>query len=123
MRISTTAYALMVAILVSLPLSTAAGQLGFALGVKQPNGACKNHDDYAADMDAIRRTSGSTIIRIFDASECDVTARMLPAAKAKGFQAILGIWYAIVSDGQRLIADNTTGLRLTTSITPANTPS
>lgn len=92
MRVLPSACALLAATLASLSSTTAAGQLGFALGVKQPNGACKSQADYAADMDAIRRSSGSSLVRIFDASECDVAAQTLPAAKSKGFQAVLGIW-------------------------------
>lgn len=98
MRASGSIYALLAATLASFPdVAAAAGQLGFALGVKQPNGACKSQADYAADMDAIKRSSGSNIIRIYDASECDVTAQMLPAARAKGFRAVLGIWYVMPS--------------------------
>ena len=92
MRVLPSACALLAAMLASLSSTTATGQLGFALGVKQPNGACKSQADYAADMDAIRRSSGSSLVRIFDTSECDVAAQMLPAAKSKGFQAVLGIW-------------------------------
>lgn len=82
----------LVAALASLSGASAAGQLGFALGVKQPNGACKVQSDYEADFDAISRDSSSKIVRIYDAAECDVTAQMLPAAASKGFQAVLGIW-------------------------------
>lgn len=80
------------AALAAIPAATAAGQLGFALGVKQASGACKVQGDYEADFDAISKDSGSKIVRIYDAAECDVTAQMLPAAANKGFQAILGIW-------------------------------
>ena len=76
---------------VSLPYASAAGRLGFALGVKKPDGSCKGPADYEADLDAIKK-GGSTIVRIYDASECDVTNILLPVAKSKKFQAILGIW-------------------------------
>lgn len=89
----TSKLSILAAALAAIPAATAAGQLGFALGVKQPSGACKVQGDYEADFDAIAKDSGSKIIRIFDASECDVTAQMLPAAANKGFKTILGIWY------------------------------
>ncbi|KAL6858059.1 glycoside hydrolase 3 protein [Amphichorda felina] len=60
-------------------------------------------------MDAIRRSSGSSLVRIFDASECDVAAQTLPAAKSKGFQAVLGIWpenEAQYSAGKKAIVTN-----------------
>lgn len=96
MRVSTSISAILALAMSALPVAQAGGRLGFALGVKQPNGNCKVQGDYEADMDAIAKDSGSKIIRIYDAAECDVTAQMLPAAKNKGFQAILGIWYVKV---------------------------
>ena len=68
------------------------GALGFALGAKQPNGDCKMRDDYEADFDAIAADSGSTVVRIYAASQCDSAKEILPAAKSKGFQVVLGIW-------------------------------
>lgn len=78
--------------LVTAGLASAAGQLGFALGTNQPNGACKVQGDYEADFDAIRQNSGSKIVRIYSAADCDVVRQILPAAKNKGFQVILGVW-------------------------------
>jgi glucan 1,3-beta-glucosidase len=75
-------------------LAAAAGQLGFALGVNQGSGACKVQGDYEADFDAIRENAGSTIVRVYSAADCDVVRQILPAAKNKGFQVILGVWYA-----------------------------
>lgn len=77
----------------SIPgVSAAAGQLGFALGVKQASGACKVQGDYEADFDAIKAASGSTIVRVYSAADCDVTRQILPAAKNKNFQVVLGVW-------------------------------
>merc|ERR1711988_1829508 len=72
--------------------TSAAGTLGFALGVKRPDGSCKVTGDYEADFDAIKSSSGSTDVRVFDASECDVVAQILPAAQTKGFGVVLGVW-------------------------------
>ncbi|KAI4753002.1 putative glucan 1,3-beta-glucosidase [Aureobasidium sp. EXF-3400] len=73
-------------------LISAAGTLGFALGDKKADGSCKFHDDYEADFDAIKSNSGSTIVRIYAASDCNTAAQILPAAKIKGFKVILGVW-------------------------------
>jgi len=35
----------------------------------------------------------SKLVRIYAASDCDTAKEILPAAKASGFQVILGIWY------------------------------
>jgi glucan 1,3-beta-glucosidase len=70
----------------------AAGKLGFALGAKQPNGACKVAADYEADFDAIAGNTGSKIVRIYAAGQCNSAQEILPAAKTKGFQVVLGIW-------------------------------
>jgi len=71
-------------------LVSAAGTLGFALGDKKADGTCKTQPDYAADFKTISPVS--TIVRIYAASDCDTAANILPAAKAAGFQVILGIW-------------------------------
>lgn len=73
-------------------LSTAAGTLGFCLGDKNPDGGCKLTSDYAADFAAISTNSGSSIVRIYSASDCNCTAQILPAAKKAGFQVVLGVW-------------------------------
>lgn len=64
----------------------------FALGTKQPNGACKTQQDYADDFDAIKSGAGATLVRGYAASDCDMAKNALPAAKAKGFKVVLGIW-------------------------------
>jgi glucan 1,3-beta-glucosidase len=74
------------------PVVRAAGALGFALGVKQPDGNCKAQADYEADFDAISEKTGSTIVRVYAAGQCDTAREILPAAKAKGFRVVLGIW-------------------------------
>ena len=71
---------------------SAAGTLGFALGAQQPDGKCKVQADYEADFDAISQQSGSKIVRVYAASQCNTAQEILPAAKSKEFQVVLGIW-------------------------------
>ena len=71
---------------------SARGTLGFALGTKKADGTCKYTTDYEADFDAIAAASGSKIVRGYAASDCNAAQQILPAAKAKGFQVILGVW-------------------------------
>ena len=86
------------AIVVTIALSllqtsvSARGTLGFALGTKKADGTCKYTADYEADFDAIASASGSKIVRGYAASDCNAAQQILPAAKAKGFQVILGVW-------------------------------
>jgi exo-beta-1,3-glucanase (GH17 family) len=83
------------AALVAAPcLVSAAGTLGFALGTKNPDGTCKSQSDYEDDFDAITADSGSKFVRGYSASDCKSAASIMPAAKAKGFKVVLGIWYA-----------------------------
>lgn len=72
---------------------TAAGTLGFALGDKKADGTCKFTEDYEADFDTILKGSTARIVRGYAASDCDTAKEILPAAKTKGFQVVLGIWY------------------------------
>jgi glucan 1,3-beta-glucosidase len=75
----------------AIPLAAAAeGRLGYALGSKRVNGECKTTADYEADFDALK--SQSTIVRGYAADECNFAQQILPAAKSKGFQVVLGIW-------------------------------
>jgi len=71
---------------------SAAGTLGWALGTKRPDGTCKNTQDYELDLERIAATSGSKLVRGYSASDCNSAKNILPAAKAKGFQVVLGIW-------------------------------
>lgn len=73
-------------------LVSAAGSLGFALGTQLGDGSCKYTTDYEADFDAISAASGSKIVRGYAASDCNCAQQILPAAKNKGFQVILGVW-------------------------------
>ncbi|KAH0255788.1 putative glucan 1,3-beta-glucosidase, partial [Aureobasidium melanogenum] len=73
-------------------LVSAVGTLGFALGDKKADGSCKFQPDYEADFDAIKANSGSTIVRIYAASDCNTAQQILPAAQSKGFMVILGVW-------------------------------
>jgi glucan 1,3-beta-glucosidase len=71
---------------------SAAGSLGFALGTKLSDGTCKYQADYEADFKAIAAASSAKIVRGYSASDCNNAQYILPAAKAQGFQVILGIW-------------------------------
>lgn len=73
---------------------SAAGTLGFALGDKKADGTCKFQADYASDFATISSDSSSKLVRVYAASDCNTAEQILPAAKAAGFQVILGIWYA-----------------------------
>ncbi|KAM0279687.1 hypothetical protein ACHAQH_004489 [Verticillium albo-atrum] len=73
-------------------LVTAVGTLGFDLGSKRADGSCKFQADYEADFQAIKRESGSELVRIYAADQCNTAKEILPAAKNQGFQVILGIW-------------------------------
>ena len=76
-----------------LPQALAAGQKGFALGsVIGSATTCKATSDYENDFDAIKSASGSTIVRIYAASQCDTAKNILPAAQKKGFKVVLGVW-------------------------------
>lgn len=73
-------------------LVSATGTLGFALGTKKGDGSCKYQQDYEDDFDAISSASGSKIVRGYSASDCNCAQYILPAAKAKGFKVLLGVW-------------------------------
>ncbi|KAF6799407.1 glucan -beta-glucosidase [Colletotrichum musicola] len=73
-------------------VAAAPGALGFALGAKQPDGQCKYQADYEADFKAIRDASGSSIVRVYAADQCNTAQYILPAAKSQNFQVILGVW-------------------------------
>ncbi|KAI4924619.1 hypothetical protein J4E85_007735 [Alternaria conjuncta] len=68
------------------------GKMGWALGTKMGSGECKTQADYSADLKAIKDNSGSTIVRGYSASDCDMAKTALPAAKSAGFKVVLGIW-------------------------------
>ncbi|GAM86107.1 hypothetical protein ANO11243_041170 [Dothideomycetidae sp. 11243] len=91
MRFSTSS-----AIAFSLPMLPGAlasiGQKGFALGsVIGSTTQCKTTQDWENDFDAIA-TAGSSLVRIYAASQCNTAQNILPAAKAKGFKVVLGVW-------------------------------
>ena len=89
MRLSTLATTV---VLTAPSLVSATGILGFALGTKKPDGTCKYTADYEADFDAISKASGSKLVRGYDADDCNYAQQILPAAKSKGFQVVLGVW-------------------------------
>ncbi|KAJ4367372.1 glycoside hydrolase 3 protein [Neocucurbitaria cava] len=89
MRFSTVAAALAAS---PALVSAAKGTMGFALGTKVASGDCKTQQDYSDDFDAIKSNSGSTLVRGYAASDCDMAKNALPAAKSAGFKVVLGIW-------------------------------
>lgn len=88
-------------------LVSASGTLGFALGNKNPDASCKDQSDYAADLKAIAAGSSAKVVRTYAANECDTAKGILPAAKAAGFQVILGIWCVFISVPRRVIRSST----------------
>jgi glucan 1,3-beta-glucosidase len=82
-----------------LPLALAAGTaaaskngtLGFALGNKNEGGKCKVQSDYETDFDTLKEVT--SLVRIYSASDCDTAKHIIPAAKAKNFKVVLGVWY------------------------------
>jgi len=74
------------------PAMVSAGTMGFSLGTKEANGDCKTQQDYEKDFDAISAATGSKLVRGYAANDCDSAKNILPAAKAKGFKVMLGIW-------------------------------
>ena len=69
---------------------SAAGTLGFALGFNNADGSCKSQQDYEDDFDALKGVS--TIVRTYSSASCDGASTILPAAVAKGFKVVLGMW-------------------------------
>ncbi|KAJ2906552.1 glycoside hydrolase family 17 protein [Zalerion maritima] len=90
MRFATATLTLLAA---SPAVVSAAGKLGWALGNKKEDGStCKTSSDYEDDFDAIKSETGSTVVRTYSATDCNTTSHILPAAKSKDFQIVLGIW-------------------------------
>ncbi|EFE43338.1 GPI-anchored cell wall beta-1,3-endoglucanase EglC [Trichophyton verrucosum HKI 0517] len=87
MRFST---ALSLALAVSPAAVFAAGNLGFSLGVKKPDGKCKDRADFEKDFDTLK--AHGTTVRTYAAADCGSASLILPAAKSKGFKVVLGIW-------------------------------
>ncbi|KAK7536033.1 beta-glucosidase [Phyllosticta citribraziliensis] len=80
------------ALLMAPTAVSAAGRLGFTLGPQRPDGSCKEQRDFEEDFDAIKAQSGSTLVRSFSSSDCNIAQTILPAAKAKDFQVMLAVW-------------------------------
>ncbi|KAL1973551.1 hypothetical protein VTN31DRAFT_6186 [Thermomyces dupontii] len=87
MRVST----LLPLLLAAAPAAVAAeGTLGFALGVKNPDGSCKSTADFEKDFDTLKGIS--KLVRTYSASDCNTAKNIIPAAKSKGFKVVLGVW-------------------------------
>lgn len=79
------------AALVASPLAvSAAGILGFAVGNTKPDNSCKSQQDYELDLDAL--SGPSKVVRTYTSGGCDTAKNIIPAAKAKGFKVVLGVW-------------------------------
>ncbi|RAL10400.1 1,3-beta-glucanosyltransferase Bgt1 [Aspergillus homomorphus CBS 101889] len=79
------------ALLATVPAVAATkGTLGLALGNKNADGSCKATGDYEADFEVLKGVSN--IVRTYSASDCNTAQNIIPAAKAKGFQVVLGVW-------------------------------
>ena len=81
-------------VLATSSVVSAAGTLGFALGFNNADGSCKSQSDYEKDFDALK--SVTTLVRTYSSSSCNTAQNILPAAVAKGFKVILGVWYDIL---------------------------
>jgi len=81
-------------LIASLPFAHAAGRHGFAIGAATGTGGndCKDQAWWEDDFDAIKTNTGSTLVRTYSSNQCNTSMHILPAAKAKGFQVILGVW-------------------------------
>ncbi|KAL2795783.1 1,3-beta-glucanosyltransferase Bgt1 [Aspergillus keveii] len=71
-------------------LAAERGTFGLALGNENPDATCKSVADYKKDFDAIKHLT--TLVRTYSASNCDTAKNIIPAAKAKGFKVVLGVW-------------------------------
>ncbi|EEH08340.1 beta-glucosidase [Histoplasma capsulatum G186AR] len=78
------------ALAVSPAVVSAAGTFGFAMGVKNADGSCKTQKDFEDDFDVLK--AHTRLVRTYSASDCDNALTIIPAAKAKGFKVVLGIW-------------------------------
>ncbi|KAJ5091760.1 Glycoside hydrolase superfamily [Penicillium alfredii] len=71
-------------------VDAARGKLGFSLGNRNADGSCKSREDYENDFDALKDLTN--LVRTYSGTECHTPERILPAAKAKNFKVVLGIW-------------------------------
>ncbi|KAK2883361.1 hypothetical protein FQN49_000001, partial [Arthroderma sp. PD_2] len=69
---------------------SAVGNLGFALGVKNPDKSCKTQADFEKDFDVLK--AHASVVRTYAAADCDNAVYIVPAAKKKNFKLVLGIW-------------------------------
>lgn len=83
--------------LVASPLAvSAAGTLGFAVGNTNPDNSCKSQQDYEKDFDALK--GPTKLVRTYTSDGCNTAKNIIPAAKAKGFQVMMGIWFVKLID-------------------------
>ncbi|PGG96056.1 hypothetical protein AJ79_09744 [Helicocarpus griseus UAMH5409] len=87
MRLSTL---LPIALAAGPAVVSAAGNFGFALGVKNGDGTCKSQKDFEDDFDVLKAHTHT--VRTYSASDCNNVEAIVPAARAKNFKVVLGIW-------------------------------
>jgi glucan 1,3-beta-glucosidase len=69
---------------------SAAGTLGFAVGNTNTDNSCKSQQDYEKDFDVLKGVT--KLVRTYTSDGCDTAKNIVPAAKAKDFQVMLGVW-------------------------------
>jgi hypothetical protein len=83
--------------LVAAPAAvSAAGNFGFSLGVKNPDGSCKTQSDFEQDFDVLE--AHTKVVRTYSASDCSSASNLVAAAKSKGFKVVLGMWWVTVNE-------------------------
>lgn len=66
---------------------------GFNLPGNLPNGACKGVNDWKKDFAVMKSFPGNfNAVRLYAASDCNTLANAVPAAKASGVKALVGVW-------------------------------
>ncbi|BCS25884.1 1,3-beta-glucanosyltransferase Bgt1 [Aspergillus puulaauensis] len=74
----------------AMPAVATRGTFGLALGNENPDASCKSTEDYKKDFDALKDLT--TLVRTYSASNCNTAKNIVPAAKAKNFKVVLGVW-------------------------------
>jgi glucan 1,3-beta-glucosidase len=87
--------------LAASPLAVSAmGKMGFAIGSTNPDNSCKSQQDYETDFDVLKGVT--EIVRSYTSGGCDTAKNIIPAAKAKGFKVVLGVWWVETAHSSRV---------------------
>lgn len=66
---------------------------GFNLPATLPSGACKSVNDWKKDFAVVKSLPGKfNAVRLYASSDCNTLANAVPAAKASGVKALVGVW-------------------------------